>query len=97
MSKMAFITQRQIDATAWLIKKRLEYSKKRCFTYAGLRKTWKYYHDVRHEIKNDWHTIERTVRKLAEQGLLHRIPNGKIMIFCPNRGFWSLYGEVINE
>lgn len=60
----------------------------RCFTYKGLRNYLSYNREARG--KFEWHTIERGVRKLAEEGYLKRVRKGKIVIFCPGDKFNSL-------
>ena len=50
-----------------------------CFGYGELMTAWKQHKEVR--IK--WHTVERTVRKLAEMELLERRWTGKRSVeFC---------------
>ena len=52
---------------------------RRCFTYRGLRAYW----DVRRLWNElEWHTVERNIRWLAENGLLRRIQRGRSVIFC---------------
>ena len=76
---------RSYNITAWLIRQRLRYTKRQCFTYAGLRATYNYY-KRKDNIALDWHTVERTIRFMAEQGLLKRVilrKNGRQKaIFC---------------
>ena len=59
-----------------------------CLTYRGLR-AWVYYNnDVRGW--QEWHTIERNLRKLVEVGVLRRITRGRSVLFCKG-GKYYLY------
>lgn len=56
----------------------------RCFTYKGLH-NWYAYSESAKSVREElsWHTIERSVRRLAEEGLIVRIPKSKKeVIFC---------------
>ena len=78
---------RSYNITAWLIRQRLKYTRRQCFTYAGLRNTYNYY-KRKQEIALDWHTVEREIRRMAEAGLLKRVilrKNGRQkVVFCTN-------------
>lgn len=62
----------------------------KCFTYRGLR-AWMYrkpeYRDL------EWHTIERVIRKLAEDGFLDRVElSPRKVIFC-----WNEKAEKVKQ
>ena len=81
--------QRSIDVTLWLIERRLQYTRRNCFTYKGLRATYNYYYR-RGEVQVDWHSVERAVRRLVETGYLQRIllrsEGRRRTIYCLNGG-----------
>ena len=52
---------------------------KKCFTYRGLRAWWQ---ANRKYEGSEWHTVERAIRRLAEEGYLRRIKKGRRVIFC---------------
>jgi len=61
-------------------------TKSNCFTYKGLH-SWYMYSNTARGVREElsWHTIERLVRRLAEDGFLTRIEKGrKVVIFCLN-------------
>ena len=74
-------TPRYIVLTEWLIQRHLAFTGKMCFTYRGLRQSYEYYRR-KGEIMIDWHTIERTIRLLCQNGKIKRIRKGKTVIFC---------------
>ena len=55
------------------------YPEKRCFTYRGLRAWWQ---ANRKYEGSEWHTVERSIRRLAELGYLKRVRKGKRVVFC---------------
>jgi len=65
-----------------IIRKYLDEKKQKCFTYRGIR-AWLYKHQEWRDI--EWHTFERSIRKLVEVGLLDRkeLSRNKV-IFCWN-------------
>ena len=79
--------QRSHTVTVWLIRQRLRYTGRRCFSYAGLRNTYNYFRR-KGSVDVDWHSVEREVRRLAEAGVLQRIvirvDGRRKAIFCAN-------------
>ncbi len=66
------------------------------FTYNALRR-WYYKSDKGYKLyKRDWHTVERNLRKMAEEGFLNRYyyDNGKVVVFELNEAFFK-YLEVL--
>jgi len=63
---------------AALIKRFLEENGYRYFTYRSFRR-WLY----RNRIRLEWHTVERELRRMAEEGLLERIYIRKGVRFYP--------------
>ena len=64
---------------------------KRCFTYRGLRAWW----DANRKWEgSEWHTVERAIRKLAEEGYLRRVRKGRRVIFCIEPGMELLFEEL---
>jgi len=64
-----------------------------CWTYRGLR----YHLYYRYQNKSvEWHTVERTLRKLAEEGLLRRreIRRKKRVLFCTTPDYELLVSQV---
>ena len=57
-------------------------NRKFCFTYKQFMKF--YFRKVRERRYPYifWHTIERTIRRLAEERLLVRLDKGKFVVFC---------------
>ena len=76
---------------AVFIRNYLKDSGKRCFTYRGLRAWWS-----RNRLYegSEWHTVERAVRKLAEQGYLKRLQRGKRVVFCPTPFLYDVFREL---
>lgn len=65
-----------------------------CWTYRGLR----YHLYYRYQNKSvEWHTVERTLRKLAEEGLLRRreIRRRKRVLFCATPEYELLVQSVM--
>ena len=63
-----------------MIKRYLDEKKQRCLTYRGLR-SWLYKHPEYRDV--EWHTVERVLRRLAEERYLERVElGGKKVIFC---------------
>jgi len=63
-----------------MIRRYLDEKKQRCFTYRGLR-SWMYRQKEYRDL--EWHTVERTIRKLVEDRLLERVELKKNqVIFC---------------
>ena len=55
----------------------------RCFTYRGLQA---HYTRNKHYNSIHWHTVERSIRRLAESNLLHRHYRGRRnVLFCISR------------
>ena len=78
-----------------LINRYLSERNQRCFTYRGLR-SWIYkqpeYRDV------EWHTVERTIRKLVEDGYLDRIEiKRNQVLFCINDKFKRALSAVMRS
>jgi len=78
-----------------IIKHYLVEKKQRCFTYRGFR-AWLFrqreYRDM------EWHTMERVVRKLAEQGFLTRVEKSKrCVLFCWNDLAERAYREYMRS
>jgi len=82
-----------------IIKRYLSEKRQVCFTYRGLR-AWLYKHAFYRDV--EWHTFERTIRKLAEDGYLERRSlRGLQVIFCwtesaenvVRRALESIYGN----
>ena len=69
----------------------LRESGKRCFTYRGLRGWWS--RNRKYE-GSEWHTVERAVRRLAEQGYLQRRKKGRRVLFCPTPLLHSIFDEL---
>ncbi|MEB3779952.1 MAG: hypothetical protein GSR85_06965 [Desulfurococcales archaeon] len=63
-----------------------------CFTYKGLR-AWLAYNRDAELRKLEWHTIERSIRALAEMEVLRRVQKGRRVVFCPGRHFFQLKYE----
>ena len=78
---------------AVFIKLYLEDSGKRCFTYRGLRAWWS---RNRKYQGSEWHTVERSIRKLAQAGYLKRITRrrGRYVIFCPTPSLLTVFREL---
>jgi len=79
-----------------LVREYLEYKEQhgytsKCFTYAGL---YRYYIRIKREReRKHWHTIERTIRAMAQEGWFYRIHGKRVMIFCPDKPFQQALAE----
>ncbi|RLG80248.1 MAG: hypothetical protein DRO40_11470 [Thermoprotei archaeon] len=84
--------------TLLLVHEYLVVKKRRGFTYRGLRKYWDIkgvYRDKK-DPAHEWHTVERNIRELAQQGFLkrkHPRNNKKTVIFYPTKRFWNVIKE----
>lgn len=64
-----------------------------CLTYQGLR-SWFFYALSRAERDGlDWHTVERSLRALAERGVFRRVRRGRRVLFCKTDLFYRLMLE----
>ena len=68
------------NRTLEIIEKYIESTGNTSFTYKDLR-SWYYGSGAHKEYKRDWHTIERLLRKLAEEGVLLRYRYGRTVMF----------------
>jgi len=76
------------DSYVGIINMYLNEKKQKCFTYRGIR-SWLFKHEWYRDI--EWHTFERMIRKLSEDGYLDRVfLSGKKVIFCRNDKFEDL-------
>ena len=82
-----------------IIREYLEYKRRfsssECFTYAGL---YNWYIKKRNG-KLHWHTIERVIRRMAEDDWLYRVHGRRVMIFCPSKYFKQAlqeYEDIVN-
>ncbi|MCE4607313.1 MAG: hypothetical protein F7B59_08325 [Desulfurococcales archaeon] len=82
-----------------LIREYLEYKKRfsssECFTYKGL---YNWYIRKKNG-KLHWHTVERVIRRMAEDDWLYRVHGRKVMIFCPSKYFKQAlqeYEDIVN-
>ena len=82
---------------SWLIMLRnyLRETGRKCITYRGLR-AWIFrkpeYKDI------EWHTVERAMRRLAEDGWLERIElGGRKVAFCPKRDLEKAAEEIMTK
>ena len=88
---MRGLTNSELQAAVF-IKLYLEDSGKRCFTYRGLRAWWS--RNRKYE-GSEWHTVERSIRKLTEKGYLERKVYGKRrVVFCPTPLLYSVFKEL---
>jgi len=67
----------------------------RCFTYRGLR-TWLFRKQEYRDI--EWHTVERSIRKLAEHGYLDRVElESGDLLFCINTNAKKLLRTILES
>ena len=71
-----------------IIREYLEYRRQyrpdqECFTYKGL---YNWYIRKKNG-RLHWHTVERVIRRMAEDDWLERVHGRKVMIFCPSQYF----------
>ena len=76
---------------AVFIKHYLRESGRHCFTYRGLRAWWS---RNRKWEGSEWHTVERSIRRLAEQGYLRRLQRGRRVLFCPTPSLREIFREL---
>ncbi len=76
---------------AVFIKLYLQESGRRCFTYRGLRAWWS---RNRKWEGSEWHTVERSIRRLAERGYLERRQYGKRVVFCPTTQLYYVFQQL---
>ncbi|MCE4628600.1 MAG: hypothetical protein F7C34_05610 [Desulfurococcales archaeon] len=91
---MSMLRGAELQAAVF-IKQYINESKKRCFTYRGLRAWWS---RNRKYQGSEWHTVERAVRKLAESGYLRRVRRGRRVVFCPTarlRFEWNELEKIV--
>jgi len=73
------------DSYILIIDRYLSEKNQRCFTYRGFR-VWFYKQEWYRDI--EWHTVERCIRRLAEEGLLDRkFIKRNFVVFCRNERF----------
>ncbi|MCE4606651.1 MAG: hypothetical protein F7B59_04870 [Desulfurococcales archaeon] len=83
-----------------IIREYLEYRRQyrpdqECFTYAGL---YNWYIRKKNG-RLHWHTVERVIRRMAEDDWLERVHGRKVMIFCPSQYFKQAlqeYEDIVN-
>ena len=90
MGLLQALTQSELQAAVF-IKLYLEESGRRCFTYRGLRAWWS--RERKYE-GSEWHTVERAIRRLAEEGYLKRIRKRRHVIFCLEPSMLQLFEEL---
>ena len=84
--------------TVILVNEYLQVSRRKGFTYRGLRAYWSkkgFFRDSKDPAR-EWHTVERAIRKLAELGFLERYhprDNKRQVIFYPTKRFWNVVKE----
>ncbi|MEB3759758.1 MAG: hypothetical protein GSR81_02820 [Desulfurococcales archaeon] len=93
------LSSQSLLQTILLLHDYLEYKREQgwsdnCITYRGLRSHL--YYNYRKKPKPEWHTVERTLRKLAEEKLLRRIElkKKKRVLFCLTPELKGLIREV---
>ncbi len=98
MSKLSYYAKlslsKHYNEVFHIIREYLEYRRQyrpdqECFTYAGL---YNWYIKKRNG-RLHWHTIERVIRRMAEDNWLYRVHGRKVMIFCPSRYFKAAMQE----
>lgn len=75
-----------------IIHRYLAEKRQRCFTYRGFR-VWLYRHDEYRDL--EWHTVERTLRRLAKDQFLDRRSRGRTVLFCRNERFDQVLANLM--
>jgi len=80
------------DSYILLIARYLSEKNQRCFTYRGFR-VWFYKQPYYKNV--EWHTVERMIRKLAEEGFLNRkFIKRNYVVFCKNERFEEVFEDI---
>ncbi len=78
-----------------LIRNYLRDTGRKCVSYRGLR-TWIYRSTMYRDL--EWHTVERALRRLAEDGYLQRIQlKGNKTIYCPKQDIETTITTMIQQ
>ncbi len=92
MPRLSSLTPSELQATVF-VKLYLESrgDGRKCFTYRGLRAWW----DKERKYEgSEWHTVERSIRRLAEMGYLKRLRRGRRVVFCLEPKIELLFEEL---
>jgi len=78
-----------------MVKRFVDETKKACFSYNDFR-VWFYNSQYRHDL--EWHTVERVLRRLAEDGFLDRkIGYRNRAVFCINDRFREYLDRALDQ